>query len=162
MVSSSKRVIIRLSLLIFFLFITLNIGMIYAQTDVVSGNIGTYSFPAGSYEVVSRADDIFSPLEIISQGEAPSSTYTYVADGNGYLSVDFQPTAGTGWLVLELNGEAYGYGTAVASVRMFKAGKLSHSRYLLQHTRLTMKWFRMSNQEKLRSLTPTHGTTPRV
>ena len=82
---------------------------VYAQTDTISGSLGVYSFGAGSYDVVSRADNMFSPVEIVSEGHPPSSTYTYVAEDNGYLSVKFVPTAGN-WVYLKVNGEVYGYG----------------------------------------------------
>ena len=105
----------------FILFTLSPIVCSYAQ-DSISGTIGSYSFPAGSYEVVSRADNMVSPVEVVSEGQAPSSSYTYVADDNGYLSVKFVPTAGS-YVFLEINGEAYGWGATDGFSRTVQAGE---------------------------------------
>ena len=115
---------IKLCILLSITLIALNLSMVHAQTDTISGTLGSYSFSPGSFEIVSRAKDIFSPVEVISEGHAPSSSYNYVADGNGYLSVKFVPTAGNGWLVLELNGELYGWGTADGFGKNVQAGEM--------------------------------------
>jgi hypothetical protein len=94
----------------------------YAQSDTISGTIGSYNFPASSYEVVSHADNMLSPVEVVSEGQAPSSTYTYIADDNGYLSVKFVPTAGS-YVFLEVNGEAYGWGATDGFSRQVQAGE---------------------------------------
>ena len=123
--SSNKISIIKILAIVILIIFALNTGkLVYAQTDTISGTLGGYSFSPGSFEIVSRADDIFSPVEVVSQGQAPSSSYTYVADGNGYLSVKFIPTAGNGWLVLELNGEVYGWGTADGFAKNVQAGEM--------------------------------------
>lgn len=122
--TASGKSSIKLCILLSITLIALNLSMAHAQTDTISGTLGSYSFSPGSFEIVSQADDIFSPLEVISEGQAPSSSYTYVADGNGYLSVKFIPTAGNGWLVLELNGELYGWGTADGFGKNVQTGEM--------------------------------------
>jgi len=123
--SSDKLSIIKIFSIAVLIIFAVNTGkQVYAQTDTISGTLGSYSFSPGSFEIVSRAKDIFSPVEVISEGHAPSSSYTYVADGNGYLSVNFVPTAGNGWLVLELNGELYGWGTADGFGKNVQTGEM--------------------------------------
>jgi len=93
------------------LFLVIAIFPIYeseAQTNVITGTIGAYSFQTGSFEIISRAKNMFSPVETISEGTPPSNSYTYVAEANGDLSIVFESTAG-GYPYLEVNGAAYGY-----------------------------------------------------
>lgn len=100
-----------LKVLTLFLFLVIALSPILeaeAQTNVITGTIGAYSFQTGSFEIISRAKDMFSPVEIISEGTPPSNSYTYVAEANGDLSIVFESTAG-GYPYLEVNGAAYGY-----------------------------------------------------
>jgi len=109
MVSSSGKPIIKLGLILFLLTALYTGISVYAQSNTINGTMGSYNFPAGQYEIISQADDIFSPVEIISEGKPPSTTYSYISEGNGYLYVQFEPTAGD-WLLVEVGDETGSWG----------------------------------------------------
>jgi len=109
MVSYSGKSIIKLGLILFLLTAFYTGISVYAQSNTINGTMGSYNFPAGQYEIISQADDIFSPVAIISEGKPPSSTYSYISEGNGYLYVQFEPTAGN-WLLVEVGDETGSWG----------------------------------------------------